>query len=188
MNDLKITLLGDSIRLIGYGKRTEELLGEDFEVFQPEDNCRFTKYTLRGLFDWADSMKNSRIVHFNCGLWDICNIFGDGTFTSEEEYTENMIRIADILLSRYDRVIFATTTPVSEKNIYNKNSDIERFNDIIVPVFREKGIIINDLYSLIASDVGRYICEDTIHLSPEGIEAAARQVSEIIKETAKELE
>lgn len=184
---MKITLLGDSIRLLGYGKRTEELLGENFEVFQPEDNCRFAKYTLRGLFDWAGSMEGSRIVHFNCGLWDICDIFGDGTFTSEKEYTENMIRIADILLSRYDKVIFATTTPVSEKNIHNKNSDIERFNEIIAPVFREKGIIINDLYSLIAADIDRFICEDTIHLSPEGIEAAAQQVSEIIKAVAKEL-
>lgn len=184
---MKITLLGDSIRLIGYGRKTEELLGSDFEVFQPEDNCRFAKYTLRGLFDWASSMEGSRIVHFNCGLWDICNIFSDGTFTSEAEYTENMCRIADILLSRYDKVIFATTTPVSEKNIYNKNSDIERFNEIIIPLFEKKGIIINDLYSLIASDIDRYICDDTIHLSEEGSIAAAKQVSEIILKTAKEL-
>ena len=117
---MKITLLGDSIRLIGYGKKTEELLGSEFEVFEPEDNCRFSKYMLRGIFDWANQMEGSRIVHFNCGLWDICNLFGDGTFTTEAEYIENMCRIADILLSKYDKVIFATTTPVSEKNIYNK--------------------------------------------------------------------
>lgn len=184
---MKITLLGDSIRLIGYGKRTEELLGEGFEVFQPDDNCRFAKYTLRGLFDWDESMKGSRIVHFNCGLWDICNIFGDGTFTSESEYIENMTRIADILLARYEKVIFATTTPVSEKNIYNKNSDIRRFNEIIIPVFEKKGIIINDLYSLIAADIDRFICEDTIHLSEEGIEAAALKVCESVKAAAKEL-
>lgn len=184
---MKVTLLGDSIRLIGYGKKTEELLGSEFEVFQPEDNCRFAKYTLRGLFDWADAMKGSRIVHFNCGLWDICDIFGDGTFTSESEYIENMCRIADILLSRYDKVIFATTIPVSEKNVYNRNEDIKRFNEIIIPLYEKKGIIINDLYSLISSDIDRYICEDTIHLSVEGIEAAAVQVSEIIKKAASEL-
>lgn len=184
---MKITLLGDSIRLIGYGKKTEELLGDGFEVYQPEDNCRFAKYTLRGLFDWAEAMKGSRIVHFNCGLWDICDIFGDGTFTTENEYIETMTRIADILLSRYDKVIFATTTPVSEKNVYNKNSDIERFNEIIVPIFEKKGIIINDLYSLIASDIDKFICDDTIHLSEEGIEATALMVSDVIKAAAKEL-
>lgn len=181
---MKVALLGDSIRQLGYGKRTEKLLGESFEVFQPEDNCRFAKYTLRGLFDWKDAMEGSRIVHFNCGLWDICDIFGDGTFTSEREYIENMSRIADILLSRHDKVIFATTTPVSEKNVYNKNSDIKRFNEIIIPVFQEKGIIINDLYSLIAADIDRFICEDTIHLSEEGIEAAAKQVSTAIRNAA----
>ncbi len=182
---MKITLLGDSIRLLGYGKRVEELLGDDFEIFQPEDNCRFAKYILRGLFDWASAMEGSRIVHFNSGLWDICNLFSDGTFTTESEYIENMSRIADILLARYDKVIFATTTPVSEKNIYNKNSDIERFNEIIVPIFKKKGIIINDLHSLIASDIDRYISEDTIHLSEEGTEAVAKQVADIIKKTAE---
>ena len=45
---IKVTLLGDSIRMIGYGLEVPALLGEDFEVFQPDDNCRFAKYTLRG--------------------------------------------------------------------------------------------------------------------------------------------
>ncbi len=47
----KVVLLGDSIRLWGYGTKVPELLGKDYEVWQPEDNCRFVKYTLRGLFD-----------------------------------------------------------------------------------------------------------------------------------------
>lgn len=49
---MKVTLLGDSIRQIGYGTKVPELLGNSFEVFQPNDNCRFIKYILRGLFDW----------------------------------------------------------------------------------------------------------------------------------------
>lgn len=43
----KVVLLGDSVRLIGYGPRVPEMLGEDYSVFQSEDNCRFVKYTLR---------------------------------------------------------------------------------------------------------------------------------------------
>ena len=50
----KVTLLGDSIRMIGYGLKVPELLGEEYDVFQPDDNCRFAKYTLRGLFDWKE--------------------------------------------------------------------------------------------------------------------------------------
>ena len=42
MKKTKVTLLGDSIRLIGYGTRVPELLGDDFEVYQPEENCRYS--------------------------------------------------------------------------------------------------------------------------------------------------
>ena len=61
-------------------------------------------------------------------------------FTSESEYIENMLRIADILIAKYDKVIFATTTPVTIQNQYNKNSDIEKYNALIVPLLKEKGI------------------------------------------------
>lgn len=184
----KVTLIGDSIRAIGYGNVVPELLGADFEVYQPEDNCRFAKYTLRGLFDWAGAMEGSRIVHWNNGLWDICNLFGEGLFTSEEEYIENMERIADILLSRYEKVIFATTTPVTEQNPYNHNEDIEKYNSIIVPRLQKKGVIINDLYSTVAADIDRYIRkDDNIHLTEEGIALCAAQVADIIRKTAAEL-
>lgn len=186
---VKVTLLGDSIRMIGYGNAVCDLLGENFEVFQPNDNCRFAKYTLRGLFDWRESMKESRIVHWNNGLWDICDLFGDGPFTSEKEYIENMTRIADILKSRHDTVIFATTTPVTEQNVYNKNSVIKHYNDIIVPILRDKGIIINDLYALVASDIDKYIRkDDNIHLTDEGIRVCAKQVADVIRAAAAHIE
>ena len=184
---VKVTLLGDSIRAMGYGKIVPKLLGSDFEVFQPSDNCRFAKYTLRGLFDWSKQMEGTNIVHWNNGLWDICNLFGDGPFSSEEEYITNILRIADILTKKYDKVIFATTTPTRPENPYDKNSVIERYNQIIVPKLCEKGVIINDLHSIVATDVYRYISEDTIHLSNDGIKLCAEQVAKIIKETANSL-
>ncbi len=184
----KITLLGDSIRWIGYGKAVPELLGDEFEVWQPNDNCRFAKYTLRGLFEWEQQMHGSRIVHWNNGLWDVCDILDDEkAFTSIEEYTENMLRIADILLKRYEKVIFATTTPVWPKDQYNDNAVIEKYNDIIVPLLREKGVIINDLYTLVSKDIKRYISDDLIHLSEEGVKLCSDQTVKIIKETAKTL-
>ena len=184
---IKVTLIGDSIRAIGYGKMVPELLGSDFEVFQPEENCRFAKYTLRGIFDWKEQMEGTNIVHWNNGLWDICNLFGDGAFSSEEEYISNILRIADILLNKYDKVIFATTTPVRPENQYDSNKLIERYNQIIVPKLREKGVIINDLHSLVSTDVYRYISQDTIHLTEEGIKLCAEQVAMIIKNTANTL-
>ena len=179
---IKVTLLGDSIRALGYGTLVPELLGNDFEVYQPNDNCRFAKYTLRGLFDWKQAMEGTRIVHWNNGLWDICNLFGDGAFTGEEEYVENMLRIADILTSGYEKVIFATTTPVTKRNEYNKNSVIERYNNLIVPLLEKKGVIINDLYGLLSKDVDKYIRQDdNIHLSEAGIKVCSRQIADIIR-------
>ena len=186
---IKVTLLGDSIRMFGYGRVVPTLLGENFEVFQPNDNCRFAKYTLRGLFDWAKEMSGTKIVHWNNGLWDICNLFGDGLFTSKAEYIENMLRIADILIARYEKIIFATTTPVTIQNRYNKNSDIEKYNALIVPLLKEKGIIINDLYQLVSSDIDKYIRkDDNIHLSDEGIRVCAEQVADIIRKVSQTLE
>ena len=183
---MKVTLLGDSIRLIGYGMKVPELLGEDFEVFQPGDNCRFAKYTLRGLFDWCEAMEGSRIVHWNNGLWDMCNLFGDGSFSTEDEYVQNILRIADILLSRYDKVIFATTTPVRNENQHNCNENIARYNSLIVPLLEEKGVIINDLYSFVSADIDKYIREDdNIHLTDEGIEVCAQRVKDVILSVAK---
>ena len=185
---IKVTLLGDSIRMIGYGLKVPTLLGENFEVFQPNDNCRFAKYTLRGLFDWDKDMAGTKIVHWNNGLWDICNLFGDGLFTSEDEYVENMLRIADILVSKYDKVIFATTTPVAMQNRYNNNSDIAKYNALIVPLLKEKGIIINDLYQLVSSNIDKYIRkDDNIHLTDEGIDVCAKQVADIIRSVSQSL-
>ena len=185
---IKVTLLGDAIRMIGYGQVVPALLGENFDVFQPNDNCRFAKYTLRGLFDWEKEMSGTQIVHWNNGLWDICNLFGDGLFTSESEYIENMLRIADILITKYDKVIFATTTPVTAQTQYNRNSDIEKYNALIVPLLKEKGIIINDLYQLVSSDIDKYIRkDDNIHLSDEGIKVCAEQVADIIRKVSQTL-
>ena len=70
----KIVLLGDSIRLWGYGTRVPEMLGEEYEVFQPEDNCRFAKYTLRMVFDLKAQIEGSEVIHWNNGHWDLCQI------------------------------------------------------------------------------------------------------------------
>lgn len=183
---MKVTLLGDSIRQ-QYCPKVKELLGEEFEVWAPEDNCRFAKYTLRGLFDWAANMEGSEIVHWNNGLWDLCHLFDDSTFTSDEEFVANILRIADILKKRHKVVIFATITPVRSTNVFNNNEDADRFNNLVVPLLKERGVIINDLNALLRSDPDRFICDDTIHLSEEAIDICASQVADYIKEAAKNI-
>ena len=73
------------------------------------------------------------------------------------------------------------------ENQHDSNKLIERYNQIIVPKLREKGVIINDLHNLVSTDVYRYISQDTIHLTDEGIKLCAEQVAMIIKNTANTL-
>ena len=184
---MKIALIGDSIRQ-NYAPATAEFLGEDFQVFNPTDNCRFAKYMMRCIFDWTEQMKGARIVQFNCGHWDLNNLFGDGPFTSLEEYGNTMIRIAKLLLSRHEKVVFATTTPTDPKNEYNKNNVIIEFNEYIVPKLRELGVIINDLHKLTYSDIEKYIRQDDkIHLTDEGKRVCAEETARLIRSIAAEL-
>lgn len=181
----KVVLLGDSIRLIGYGTAVPAMLGDDYIVWQPEDNCRFVKYTLRMIFEQRENIQDSDIIHWNNGLWDTSTgLFDDGgkPFTGEAEYVENMLRVAAELQKMGKRIIFATTTPTRPDYEYNDNSVIERYNAALIPKLQKMGIEINDLHTLVKQDVYKYLRDDDkIHLSDEGIALCAWQVVRCIK-------
>ncbi len=182
----KIILLGDSIRLIGYGKKVPELLGENYKVWQPTDNCRFAQYTLRMLFDYRKELEGADIIHWNNGLWDACDLFDDGSFTPLETYAETLLRVAGILQKYAKKVIFATTTPVDPANPHDHNEIISRYNAFVTPKLEEIGVMIDDLHSVVYPHIDTYICEDHLHLSEAGIDACAKAVVESIKK-AEEL-
>ena len=183
----KVVLIGDSIRLIGYGNPVAKRLENEFEVWQPDDNCRFAQYTLRGLWDWQDGINGADIIHWNNGLWDVCCLFGDGEFTPIDEYVEIMLRLARLFKERASTVIFATTTPVRPENLHNKNETIAEYNKALVPKLEEMGIVINDLYTPLAKDLYKYICDDMIHLSEDGISVASDMVEAVIRKEAEKL-
>ncbi len=183
----KVVLLGDSIRQIGYGTKVPALLGDGYSVWQPADNCRFAVYTLRQVFDYRNEL-NCDIIHWNNGLWDECDLFGEGPFTKIESYVETMAHIARLLQTHAKKVIFATTTPVTEQNMHNHNETIRQFNAAIVPVLSDMGVIINDLYSVCAADIDKYIRkDDNIHLTDAGIDVCAAQVADVIRKAAADL-
>ena len=185
---IKVALLGDSIRQIGYGPKVPSLLGDEYSVWQPNDNCRFALYTLRGMFDWRAQLEGCDVIHWNNGLWDVCELFDDGPFTEPTYYVETMMRIAGILQKYARRVIFATTTPVLPANAHNKNVVIADYNRIIVPKLEALGIAIDDLYSIVYPKLNEYIrSDDNIHLTEAGIDACAAAVADSIRRAAAEL-
>ena len=169
-----VVLLGDSIRQIGYGTLVPALLGEEYSVWQPKENCRFSSYTLRMLHDNRSAIANADIIHWNNGLWDVCDLFGDGPFTAPELYVDTMLRIAKVLKKSTDKIIFATTTPVTSEHAFNKNKTICQYNALIVPELEKMGIVINDLNALVTPNIDTYIRkDDNIHLTEAGIDACA---------------
>lgn len=179
----KIILLGDSIRL-SYGNRVRELLGEGYTVWQPEDNCRFAAYTLRMLFDYKAQLEGADVIHFNCGLWDMCDLFGDGPFTPPEVYVEQMVRIAKILKTYAPVVIFATTTPPSPKMWGHDLDRVRAYNAAAMAALEPLGVLFDDLFTPVAEDIDRMISEDFLHASPYGVEILANRVADCIKANA----
>ena len=179
----KIILLGDSIRL-SYQNRVTELLGSDYTVWGPEDNCRFASYTLRMLFEYKDQLEGADVIHWNNGLWDMCDLFGDGPFTPLEVYAEQMVRIAKILKTYAPVVIFAATTPPSPKMWGHDLDRVRAYNAAAMAALEPLGILFDDLFTPVAEDIDRMISEDYLHASPYGVEILANRVADCIKTNA----
>ena len=179
---MKITLLGDSIRG-QYQTRATELLGADYEVFYPNENCRFAKYTLRGLFDWKSKMEGSRIVHWNNGLWDVLRLFGDEPLTDIETYGIMLKRVYKRIRFLFPnaKVIFALSTAVIEDmgnaDFMRYNSEIEQYNAKARDVMAELGVEVNDLYT-VSADFDYSLHSDWVHFNTDGSKILADKVIE----------
>jgi len=150
----KIVLLGDSIRM-GYDKYTKTALDGIAEVYYPEENCRFTAHFLRFVQEWKSKGgwdDDIDLVHWNVGLWDCLELFGDEPLTSMEEYERNIKRLDKRLRMLFPRakMIFATSTAVIEelygKDFCRKNSVIEKYNEAAVRALSDTDTVINDLW------------------------------------------
>jgi len=200
-----VLLIGDSIRL-GYQDRVRELLGDDVQVFSPNENCRYTKFTLWGMFSWMQGWGNPHIdvIHWNTGCWDLHRCTADGEiFTPIDEYIEVNRRLAIQMESYTDKLIWATILPggkgldkhepvnyvvnMEAPKVYLTdymepwNADVKRYNEACSKMMRERGIVVNDLYSLIVNDTDKYISDDGIHPNGDGYEVLAQKVAAEIK-------
>ncbi len=177
----KVILLGDSIRQWGYGRFVPDMLGADYTVWQPDDNSRFAAYTLRMAFDYQADMKGADVIHWNNGMWDVCDLFGDGPFTPLPTYVEQIKRIAGVLLTYAPVVIFATTAPPSPAMWGHDWARIRAYNEAAIDALTPMGVRINDIYPLVAADHERMICDDLLHLTDDGAKIVAEQVARAIR-------
>lgn len=177
---MKVFLFGDSIRM-NYEAEVRALLGENYNVSSPSDNCRFSSYMLTTMFDADKELDGCDVIHFNAGEWDVTPMPDGEVRIPIDVYVTNVVRAAEYLKTKTKKLIFATSTPTRE-NHPNRNEDIIRYNEAVVPELVKRGVIINDLYTAVNADVEKYIREDDgIHLTDEGIAFCGKLVAEMIR-------
>ena len=185
----RVLLIGDSIRL-HYQNEVKRLIGDEYEIVAPQENCRFSSYVLNSLRYWLAECPNSDIIHWNAGLWDIAVLYKeDGCFTPVEEYVLNMQKILRELKKTGAKIIYATTTPVLDEKKYlagpippaHDNEDIIRYNRAVLEAFKEEAIVINDLHKIMYQEKDRLLSEDMIHPNEEGIKRLGAAVASMIK-------
>ena len=186
---MRVLLIGDSIRMF-YQEEVISQLGEGYEVYSPKENCRFSSYVLNSLRFWLDEFPTPDIIHFNAGLWDSAILYPeDGCFVGLPEYVKNMRAILRELKKTGAKIVFATTTPVSDEKAElsgpippaHKNSDIGTYNRAVLEMLDRDEVAVNDLFALMYPEKEKYLSEDMIHPNEDGVKLLGTAVSDAIK-------
>lgn len=180
-----LLLIGDSIRWF-YSEKVQEEMEGQMKVVYPDENCRFSLYTLRYMWEWAalaDAPEDVAAVHWNNGLWDLTRRTIDGEcLTSKEDFARNLERIIVELRGRFPnaKIIWATITPVNPKFQFARNEDIDAYNEVALAIMRKHQIPVNDLHATMAAHPEYIRKDDLIHETEEGARVLARQVKDAV--------
>ncbi len=184
----KVVLIGDSVRM-GYDKYVKDALAGSAEVFYPSENCKFAEYILRYAHEWKQAGEwgdDVDLVHWNVGLWDALELFGDEPLTSLSYYKEAVARIDKRLRMLFPnaKFVFATSTSVNEAmskpEFTRHNKTIEKYNAEAVKALSNTDTIINDLYSLTTTFPNSYRSDWVHFYTPKATELIGGRVLSII--------
>lgn len=184
---MKILLLGDSIRM-SYQPLVAKALQGTADVVGPEDNCQYSLYTLASLERWLRQFGTPDIVHWNNGIHDA----GHNPDRSPAQIPIEIYRLTlEFILQRLQesgaKIIWATSTPVHPDRPFRndqwawRNAEIDRYNSVALDLMESRGIPVNDLHSIVMSDIDANLCEDMLHLSEAGMGKCANAVADVIR-------
>ena len=187
----KIVLIGDSIRM-GYDKYVKNALQGVAEVYYPNENCRFAENVLRFAHEWKRNGQwpdDVDLVHWNAGLWDALELFGDEPLTSLSYYGEAIARIHKRLRMLFPKakIVFATSTTVLEHkcsaDFCRHNTTIEKYNQTAIRALSQTDTIINDLYEITKDCPEEYHSDAVHYYTDAGTELIGKKVLDVIKNT-----
>ena len=182
---LKITLIGDSIRM-GYEPLVRELLAGKAEVWGPDANGGDSANVLANLQAWAID-RSVDVVHFNCGLHDVRRLPEKGFQVPVEAYARNLAKIIDELKSdTAAELIWATITPIVEahqtgadRDFERFTVDVERYNRAALEVVNRAELRVNDLHGVVErAGIDACLSSDGVHMTGDGNRLLARAVAD----------
>ncbi len=151
-----VLIIGDSIS-IGYTPFVIAELKDEANVVRIKGNSETSTNCVAKIDTWLGDTKWD-VIHFNCGLWDLCYRHPNSTVqgnrdkingtisTSVEEYAQNLEIIVKRLKETGAELIFATITYVPSEEEGRFVEDAQIYNAAALKVMKRHGVKINDLY------------------------------------------
>lgn len=174
----RVLLLGDSISM-GYTLRVRTALQGRANVHRAPTNCGDTKKGLANLDAWLGT-RQWDIIHFNFGLHDLKYLQPGVQAVPPAVYEANLRRLVSRLHKTGARLIWATTTPVQEKNKPGQfprvPADVVAYNAIAARLMREHGVATDDLYAAVVDRLPELQNPQDVHFNSRGSDVLARQV------------
>ena len=180
----RVLIIGDSIS-IGYTAAVRKLLAEKANVHRVKGNCKYSAFGVEHIDTWLGD-SDWDLIHFNFGLWDWYG-WSQEQKATPESYAANLDQIVTKLRAAKAKLIFAVTTPPCigperKMKIIITEERAKAFNDAALAIMRRHGVEINDLYTPMAKEEGRYqLGTNNVHYTDEGKVLQAKLVAKVIE-------
>jgi len=191
----RVLIIGDSISL-GYTAPVRTALEGKANVHRPPGNCQHTGVGLANLKAWLGDGRWD-VIHFNWGIWDTHMMdasTGQLIATANEsklapgsarvrhtpeQYRENLTKLVIMLKATGARLVWATTTPITTRK-GERAEAIARYNELTAQVMKEHGVEVDDLYSAVLPEAGKWQGGDGCHFNATGNAMLGERVSNSI--------
>jgi acyl-CoA thioesterase-1 len=184
----RVLLVGDSISM-GYTIPVREALKGVANVHRPPVNCGPTTRGVEQLDKWLGDGKWD-VIHFNFGLHDLKSVDEKGKNTSPdkgkvqvtiEDYKKNLDAMVVRMKKTGAKLVFATTTPVPEKEPARAADADRAYNAAAREVMAKHGVAVDDLNAFVRGRKGEGMLPNNVHFTPDGYQALAGQVVAEVK-------
>jgi hypothetical protein len=194
-----VFIYGDSVSQ-GYTPRVRENLEGKANVYRIPSNGWDTSAVIPHMERMKKGMSEHwhftwDVIHFNAGLHDLKYLDKDRKYDTEngtqvcspEDYCANLRKIFAYFktIAPNSQIIFATTTPVPEGALGRICGDEKKYNAAALELLKEyPEIIINDLHSLVVSNLAWNARPGDVHYNVTGYNALGDQVTHVMNRGA----